>query len=156
MKPLPAPLHPDVSERYTILVIDDNRDFVEFVKYLLAHHGFTMLGAYSGREGLAIVQAQKVDLVILDVMMPQMDGLAVCRQLKQIAPTLPVFFLTAKDDLATRAAAIELGVSEFLAKPVNIDDFVTRVCTQSQVSRWDTPLPRNSGGRRAPPKLDFS
>jgi DNA-binding response OmpR family regulator len=156
MTSLTAKLRPEGAERYTILIIDDNRDFVEFVKYLLAHHGFTMLGAYSGREGLAIVQQQKVDLVILDVMMPQMDGLTVCRELRQLAPTLPVFFLTAKDDLATRAAAIKLGVSEFLAKPVNIDDFVTRVCTQSQVSQWDKPLRRSPSMRRAALKADLS
>jgi DNA-binding response OmpR family regulator len=128
------------SGPFTILIVDDNRDFVEFVKFLLLHHGFTVRCALNGPEGLEIVRKQSVDLVILDVMMPKMDGLAVCRELKQLAPNLPVILLTAKDDLATRAAAMALGVCEFLAKPVNIEDFITRVQTQCNMARWGKNL----------------
>ena len=123
--------------RFSILLVDDNRDFVEFLEYLLAHRGFEVHCVYSGADCLEAARRQDFDLVILDVMMPQMDGLTVCRELKKIAPTLPVFLLTAKDDLATRTAAIELGVSEFLNKPVNIEDFITRVRTQCHISQWD-------------------
>jgi two-component system response regulator MprA len=122
------------------LIVDDNRDFVDLIKQLLCHHGFDAQGAYSGAECLEIVGRQNIDLVILDVMMPKMDGLTVCRELKRIAPGLPVFLLTAKDDLATRAAAMELGASDFLAKPVNIEDFLTRVQTQCDISHWDKNL----------------
>jgi DNA-binding response OmpR family regulator len=86
------------------------------------------------------VRLEPIDLVILDVMMPQMDGLTVCRELKQLRPALPVILLTAKDDMATRAAAMTLGVSEFLAKPVNIVDFLTRVRTQHDNRQWDEEL----------------
>jgi DNA-binding response OmpR family regulator len=122
------------------LLVDDNRDFVEFLKYLLSHRGFDVQCVYGGAECLDAVRRQNFDLVILDVMMPKMDGLTVCRELKKFVPSLPVFLLTAKDDLATRAAAIELGASEFLAKPVNIEDFITRVRTQCHISQWDKSL----------------
>ena len=131
-KPLPA--------EFKILIVDDNRDFVEFIRILLAHHGYSVRSAFSGRECLESVRREAVDLVILDVMMPQMDGLTVCRELKQLRPVLPVILLTAKDDLATRAAAMALGVSEFLAKPVNIADFLTRVRTQQDNRQWDEEL----------------
>jgi len=131
---------PNTSQPFTILIVDDNRDFVDLIKRLLDHHGFAAQCAYSGAECLEIVRRQTIDLVILDVMMPKMDGLTVCRELKSIAPALPVFLLTAKDDLATRAAAMEFGASEFLAKPVNVEDFLTRVRTQCQISRWDKNL----------------
>jgi len=131
---------PETSPPFTILLVDDNRDFVEFLKYLLSHRGFDVQCVYSGAECLDAVRRQNFDLVILDVMMPKMDGLTVCRELKKFAPSLPVFLLTAKDDLATRAAAIELGASEFLAKPVNIEDFITRVRTQCDISQWDKSL----------------
>ena len=131
---------PKTLPPFTILIVDDNRDFVEFLKYLLSHRGFDVHCAYSGAECLDRVRAQNFDLVILDVMMPKMDGLTVCRELKKISPALPIFLLTAKDDLATRAAAIELGASDFLAKPVNIEDFVTRVRTQCDISQWDKSL----------------
>jgi DNA-binding response OmpR family regulator len=122
------------------LIIDDNKDFVDFLYYLLSHDGFQVHCAYHGAQGLKIVSEQNIDLVILDVMMPQMDGLTVLRELKQLAPSLPVFLLTAKDDLATRTAAMKLGASDFLAKPVNMNDFLTRVRTQCDTSRWDKSL----------------
>ncbi len=131
---------PNESLSFSILIVDDNRDFVDLIQHLLEHHGFAAQCAYSGAECLEIVRRQNIDLVILDVMMPKMDGLSVCRELKSIAPALPVFLLTAKDDLATRAAAMEFGASEFLAKPVNIEDFLTRVRTQCHISHWDKNL----------------
>ena len=125
---------------FSILVVDDNKDFVEFLRLLLSHHGFEVRSAFNGRQCLEELPKQHTDLVILDVMMPQMDGLEVCRELRRTAPSLPIFLLTAKDDLTTREAAMELGVSEFLAKPVNIEDFITRVRTQCHISQWDKTL----------------
>ena len=73
-------------------------------------------------------------------MMPKLDCPAVCREPKQIRPSLPVILLTTKDDISTRAEAMALGVSEFLAKPVNIEDFLTRVRTQCQIAQWDKEM----------------
>lgn len=122
------------------MLIDDNKDFVEFLKFLLTHHGYEVHSAHSGPDGLAELQKHAVDLVILDVMMPKMDGLQVCAEIKKRDPLLPVILLTAKDDLATRAAAIALGASEFLTKPINIEDLLTRVRTQCHVSHWDKSI----------------
>jgi DNA-binding response OmpR family regulator len=96
-----------------------------------------VLGASSGSECLDIVKNQQVDLIILDVMMPVMDGLQVCQELKKIRPSLPVILLTARDDMMTRAAAMDLGVSEFVAKPVNNRDLLNRVRTQLRSLEWD-------------------
>jgi DNA-binding response OmpR family regulator len=125
---------------FSILLIDDNNDFVEFLKFLLSHHGYDIYSAHSGLEGLAELRTHPVDLVILDVMMPNMSGLEVCAEIRRMDSSLPVILLTAKDDLATRSAAIALGASEFIAKPVNIDDLLTRVRTQCHVSHWDKSI----------------
>ena len=122
------------------MLIDDNKDFVEFLTFLLSHHGYDVYSAYSGPEGLAKLRNHPVDLVILDVMMPKMSGLEVCAEIRRVNSSLPVILLTAKDDLATRSAAIALGASEFIAKPVNIDDLLTRVRTQCHVSLWDKSI----------------
>lgn len=127
-------------DSFNVLIVDDNRDFVEFVSLLLTHNGFSVQKALSGPEGLETLRREAVDLVILDVMMPQMDGLAACREMKQIKPNLPVILLTAKDDVTTRTAAMRLGVCEFLAKPVNMEDFVSRVRSQRDVIDWDKRL----------------
>jgi DNA-binding response OmpR family regulator len=70
-------------------------------------------------------------------MMPVMDGLQVCEELKQIAPWIPIILLTARDDMKTRAAAMDLGVSEFVAKPVNNQDLLNRVQMQLRNLEWN-------------------
>lgn len=120
-----------------VLVVDDNKGVLEFLLLLLTKHGLSVLGASSGIDCLDIVKTEKVDLVILDVMMPVMDGLQVCQELKKIRPSLPVILLTARDDMMTRAAAMDLGVSEFVTKPVNNRDLLERVRTQLHSVEWD-------------------
>jgi DNA-binding response OmpR family regulator len=78
----------------------------------------------------------------LDVMMPVMDGLQVCQELKKMTPSIPIILLTARDDMMTRAAAMDLGVSEFVAKPVNNRDLLDRVRMQLRTLEWDKTADR--------------
>jgi DNA-binding response OmpR family regulator len=121
----------------TILVVDDNKGVLEFLVLLLSKHGLSVIGASSGSECLNILESRPVDLIILDVMMPVMDGLQVCQRLKKITPSVPVILLTARDDMMTRAAAMDLGISEFVAKPVNNRDLLNRVRTHLENLHWD-------------------
>ncbi|MGH7928042.1 MAG: response regulator [Candidatus Binatia bacterium] len=121
----------------TLLVVDDNKGVLDFLVLLLSKHGYKTIGANGGFECLEIVRQQPVDLIISDVMMPAMDGLQLCEELKLVAPQTPVILLTARDDMATRAAAMDLGVSEFVTKPVNNHDLLTRVRTQLSNVEWD-------------------
>jgi DNA-binding response OmpR family regulator len=121
----------------TILVVDDNKGILELLILLLSKHGLSVISASSGNECLAIVKSRPVDLVILDVMMPVMDGLQVCQELRKITPSMPIILLTARDDMMTRAAAMDLGVSEFVAKPVNNRDLLNRVRMQLRTLEWD-------------------
>lgn len=121
----------------TILVVDDNKGVLEFLLLLLSKHGLSVIGASSGNQCLNIVKTRPVSLIILDVMMPAMDGLEVCQELKKTIPSIPIILLTAKDDMATRAAAMDLGVSEFVAKPVNNRDLLDRVRVQLRNLEWD-------------------
>lgn len=121
----------------TILVVDDNKGVLEFLVLLLTKHGLDAIPASSGKECLEIVQSRPVDLIILDVMMPVMDGLQVCRELKKIVPSVPIILLTARDDMETRAAAMDHGVSEFIAKPVNNRDLLARIRTQLRTQEWE-------------------
>lgn len=136
----------------TVLVVDDNKDAVDIIARLLSHHGMTAIRAYSGLECLEIVRECSVDVIILDVMMPGMDGLEVCKQLKQIAPAPPVILLTAKDDMATRAAGMSLGVSEFVVKPVNNRDLLARIKTQLSTRQWEREIDQTSAIIEPPKK----
>jgi DNA-binding response OmpR family regulator len=128
----------------TVLVVDDNKEVVDILSRLLSRHKLTALGAYSGPECLEIVRSHSVDVVILDVMMPGMDGLEVCEELKRLSPSLPVILLTAKDDMATRAAGMALGVSEFVVKPINNRDLLARIQTQINTRQWEREIDRTS------------
>jgi DNA-binding response OmpR family regulator len=121
----------------TILVVDDNNGVLEFLMLLLSKHGLSAIGASSGDQCLNIVKSRPVNLIILDVMMPAMDGLEVCQELKKMTPSIPIILLTARDDMTTRATAMDLGVSEFVAKPVNNRDLLNRVRMQLRNLEWD-------------------
>ena len=121
---------PDIANGATVLVVDDNKDVVDILTRLISRYGMNALPAYNGRECLEIVQRSAVDVIVLDVMMPGMDGLEVCAELKNLALSIPVILLTAKDDMATRGAGMSLGVSEFVVKPVNNKDLLAHIKTQ--------------------------
>jgi PleD family two-component response regulator len=120
------------SKLGTVLVVDDDRRSVDILCRLLALDGIEAVGETSGEAALALAAARDFDCVLLDVMMPELDGLEVCVRLRAQERTrsIPVILLTGKDDEATRAAGMRLGVSEFLAKPVVKHELWTRVRTQ--------------------------
>lgn len=123
-----------------ILVVDDNADVVELLELLLTHHGLHVLKAYGGEESIQLARREKVDLVVLDVMMPGTDGLVVCRELKRDFPDLPIILLTARDDMATRSEAMSLGVCEFVTKPVDNHDLLKRIQTQLKNREWEKEM----------------
>ncbi len=116
----------------TVLVVDDDRSALDILTRLLEKEGFTPVAANSGRRALEILTTQTVDVILLDVMMPEMDGFQVCAELRAQEKTreIPVILVTAKDDMETRLTGMKLGVSEFLAKPINKHDLFARVRAQ--------------------------
>ena len=115
---------------YTILIVDDDPLNVRLLEAFLSKH-HSVLGAYSGEEALEIIESEPVDLVILDIMMPGMDGYEVCRRIKanestKIIPVVVVTALSSKDD---RIKGIEVGADEFLVKPIDRVEVLTRVRT---------------------------
>jgi DNA-binding response OmpR family regulator len=120
-----------------VLVVDDDEDSRRLLSHLLERKGYSVVLADGGQAALDSLRSQEVDVILLDVMMPNMDGFAVCRELKKSSSTasLPVILLTARDDMETRATGMNLGVSEFLAKPVNKEELYLRLKTQVDARR---------------------
>ena len=120
------------GEGATVLVVDDNPDVREILSRNLEREGYRVITASGGQECLDVVSCRPVDVILLDVMMPNMDGLTVCKELKKTAhgATIPVILVTAKDDVDTRAAGMRLGVSEYITKPVNMKELHTRLQSQ--------------------------
>jgi DNA-binding response OmpR family regulator len=120
----------DVTGR--VLVVDDDEDSRRLLALLLERRGYSVVLADGGPAAISVLETTEVDVVVLDVMMPVMDGFAVCRELKESQSTasVPVILLTASDDMETRATGMKLGVSDFLAKPVNKEELYVRIRTQ--------------------------
>ena len=102
-----------------ILVVDDEEDILELVRYNLSREGFEVLGTTSGEEALRVAQKEIPDLIVLDLMLPGMDGLDVTRRLKNNTKThaIPVVMLTAKGEEADVVAGLELGADDYITKP---------------------------------------
>ena len=115
-----------------ILIVDDDPHAVEILTRMLGREGYSCVGAASGRLALETLKQDQVDVILLDVMMPEMDGLQVCARLREDEGLrqIPVILLTAKDDMETRSRGMVLGVSEYLTKPINKRELFTRIQAQ--------------------------
>jgi DNA-binding response OmpR family regulator len=113
----------------TILVIDDEKDLVQMVRYNLEQAGYDVIAAADGKAGLEVALKHRPDAVVLDWMMPGLDGLEVCRQLRADARTarLPVIMLTAKASEPDRVVGLEMGADDYLVKPFSPRELVARV-----------------------------
>lgn len=116
-----------VSTAPTILVVDDEPNIVELVRLYLRSEGFQVEAAYDGREALEKASTLHPDLVVLDLMMPEIDGWEVTRRLRQDGGKTPVIMLTAKGEDVDKVEGLELGADDYLAKPFNPRELVARV-----------------------------
>jgi two-component system alkaline phosphatase synthesis response regulator PhoP/two-component system response regulator ResD len=110
----------------TILVVEDEQAIASFVAAYLRKDGFTVRMTASGREALALVGTEPPSLVVLDLMLPDLDGMEVCRRIRETS-TLPVLMLTARDDDLDKIAGLEVGADDYLTKPFNPRELVARV-----------------------------
>ncbi|MGE5611828.1 MAG: response regulator transcription factor [Bacillota bacterium] len=113
----------------TILVIDDEKDLLELVRYTLEKDGFDVICAADGRSGLEIASKHHPDLIVLDVMMPGLDGLDVCQQLRSDERTarVPIIMLTARATEADRIVGLEMGADDYVTKPFSPRELLARV-----------------------------
>lgn len=118
-----------VVENKTILIIDDDSDIREFLGDLLATEGFRTHEASSGREGIELAKQTRPDLVLLDIMMPEMDGYETCERLKSDPDTgeIPIVMVTVKNDIADISRSVVLGASGFIVKPFDTESFLQMV-----------------------------
>jgi two-component system alkaline phosphatase synthesis response regulator PhoP len=110
-----------------ILVVDDEESIVKLVSFNLNKEGFQTIAARDGNEAWEIIQRDKPGLVVLDVMLPEMDGYSLCRLLRQEGSTIPILMLTAKDEEIDKVLGLEIGADDYLTKPFSPRELVARV-----------------------------
>jgi DNA-binding response OmpR family regulator len=124
-----------------ILAVDDDRNNLKMLDFLLREEGYEVLTTDNGRTALDLVDSQNPDLVILDVMMPQVDGLEVCRRIRQTMD-VPIIMLSAKGETADRVSGLEIGADDYLAKPFEPSELLARVkavLRRSEITTFDDP-----------------
>jgi two-component system alkaline phosphatase synthesis response regulator PhoP len=115
--------------KQTILVVDDEQDLLDLIEYNLKKEGFAVIKAENGLEGIKAAKEHKPDLILLDIMMPKMDGLEVCNQIRQdqeIRKT-PIIFLTARGDEKTEVEGLNMGGDDYVTKPISTTKLMSRI-----------------------------
>mgnify|MGYP000063955120 CR=1 FL=1 len=118
-----------ISESATILIVEDEQDIRELLAYNLEKEGYATVQAADGKEGLDLARSRKPDLILLDLMLPKMDGLAVCRELERDSGTvrIPIIMLTARGEDVDRILGFELGADDYVTKPFSMPVLLEKI-----------------------------
>ena len=129
-----------------VLVVDDDGAVLSALRRALALEGYEVLTAEDGEQALETTSSAEPDLVVLDIMLPGLDGLSVCRELRSSDPRLPILMLTARDTLRDRVAGLDRGADDYLVKPFALDELLARI----------RALLRRTAGREAQELLELA
>ena len=109
-----------------ILVVDDEQSIVDILKFNLEKNGFEVVTAYAGDTGYDMAMSEKPDLILLDVMLPEMDGFEVCKKIRQTS-SVPIIMLTARTEEIDKVLGLELGADDYMTKPFGVRELIARV-----------------------------
>lgn len=109
-----------------ILIVDDEKPIVDILKFNLEKEGYITVEAYDGEEAIKKAQDEKPDLILLDVMLPKLDGFTVCKKIRQTL-SCPIVMLTAKEDVVDKIIGLELGADDYMTKPFSIRELIARI-----------------------------
>ena len=111
----------------TVLIIEDDADIIELLTIHLKDLGCKMISACNGQKGLAIAKEERFDLIILDIMLPGLNGMEICRKIRQTDRHTPILMLTAKSEEIDKVLGLETGADDYLTKPFSVREFIARV-----------------------------
>lgn len=120
-----------------ILVVEDEKDISKLLKYNLEKEGYHVLPAHDGEEAVGLFRREKPRLVVLDLMLPKVDGLEVCRLIRGDDKKVPILMLTAKNAEVDKIVGLEMGADDYVTKPFSVKEVVTRVKTLLRRTAWE-------------------
>ena len=131
----------------TILIVEDETNIVDILSFNLEREGYNTIEAYDGQTGLQLAREQNPDLILLDLMLPKMNGFDVCRQLRADGSTIPIIMLTAREEEADKVMGLELGADDYITKPFAIRELMARVNANIRRARMPSAVVEDSGSR---------
>ncbi len=120
-----------------ILIVEDEKTIVDILSFNLKKAGYSVLEAYDGEEGLNLALTRRSDLILLDVMLPKMDGFDVCRRIREQDPVMPIIMLTAREEEADKVFGLELGADDYITKPFSMPELMARI--KANIRRLSVP-----------------
>lgn len=112
--------------KQTILIVEDEKSIARFLELELKHEQFETVQAYDGRTGLDLALTQNFDCILLDVMLPELNGIEVCRRIRKVSD-VPILLLTARDAVMDRVAGLDAGADDYIVKPFAIEELLARI-----------------------------
>ncbi len=116
-----------MEKRNTVLIVEDEKNIVDILRFNLQRSGYDTLEAYDGTDGLEKARANKPDLILLDVMLPGMNGFDVCKTLRDEGDHVPILLLTAREEEGDKVQGLELGADDYITKPFSMRELIARV-----------------------------
>lgn len=123
-----------------VLIVEDEKSIVDILRFNLTHEGYDTMEAYDGPTGLRLAQEEAPDIILLDLMLPGMDGLQVCRALRESGSSTPVLIITAREEEKDKVLGLELGADDYITKPFSMRELLARV--KANIRRVDMSVPK--------------
>ena len=130
----------------SILIVEDEQNIVDILSFNLSREGYDTLEAYDGPTGLQLALEQDPDLILLDLMLPGMDGFEVCRQVRESGSSTPIIMLTAREEETDKVLGLELGADDYITKPFGTGELLARVRVALRLNRYSRTGDAASGG----------
>ena len=125
-----------------VLIIEDETNIVDILRYNLQQHGYDTLEALDGEAGLRLALDENPDLILLDIMLPKMNGFDVCQSIRSAGKSTPIIMLTAREEETDKVLGLELGADDYITKPFSIRELMARVGANIRRTSMDVPAPK--------------
>ena len=145
-----------MEQKKTVLIVEDEKNIVDIIRFNLQRTGYNTLEAYDGEAGLALAREKKPDLILLDVMMPKMMGFDVCRALRAEGDNVPVIILTAREEEADKVSGLEIGADDYITKPFSMRELIARVGANIRRTAMNTAAAATAAATAMPVAGDLS
>ena len=145
-----------MEQKRTVLIVEDEKSIVDILRFNLEKEGYAVLTAYDGESGLEQAVNGGADLILLDVMLPKMNGFDVCRRLREGGSSVPVIILTAREEEADKVLGLEIGADDYITKPFSMRELVARVGANIRRTAMTPPAAASAAAAAMPVSGDLS